>query len=118
MGLRLEWPSLLRTCSPYEMTFKESISKRLPGILVASALFLVVSGIGTNWTDSANAAPAAVGPDFALVKNINPTGSSDPHNLTAFCCNRPILFAADDGTNGIELWVTTARRQGHSWRGT
>ena len=46
------------------------------------------------------------------LQNINPVGSSNPHNLTAFCCNRPVLFAADDGTNGIELWVTDGTEAG------
>ena len=70
-------------------------------------LLLVGLATGMPGAVSISAAPAAQAvPDFGLVKNINPTGSSNPHNLTAFCCNRPVLFAADDGTNGIELWVS------------
>ncbi len=62
---------------------------------------------------SINVAPAAQAvPDFGLGKNINCTGSSNHHNLTAFCCGKPILFAADDGTNGVELWETDGTEAG------
>ena len=59
-----------------------------------------------------SAAPLAAGPDFALLKDINPTGSSFPHNLVNFCCGKPIFFAADDGTTGIEPWVTDGTTDG------
>ena len=61
---------------------------------------------------STRAAPLAAGPDFELVKDINPTGSSFPHNLVNFCCGKPIFFAADDGTTGIEPWVTDGTTDG------
>jgi len=48
----------------------------------------------------------AAEPDVGLLKNINPTDSSNPHNFHQNCCNKPIYFAADDGTNGVELWQT------------
>ena len=80
---------------------------RIPSITAAAVLLLAAFAAGMPGPFAVTAAPQAQAvPDFGLVKNINPTGSSNPHNLTAFCCNRPVLFAADDGTNGIELWVT------------
>lgn len=47
-----------------------------------------------------------------LVKDINPTGSSDPggfvttRNKTSAPANIVVVFAADDGVNGRELWKT------------
>ena len=59
-----------------------------------------------------SAAPLAAGPDFGLLKDINPSGSSFPHNLVNFCCGKPIFFAANDGTTGIEPWMTDGTTDG------
>jgi ELWxxDGT repeat protein len=42
--------------------------------------------------------------DEVTVKNINPNGNSDPENL--FSYQGQILFSADDGTHGRELWIS------------
>lgn len=41
---------------------------------------------------------------FEMVKDINPSGNSNPIFLTE--CNGKIYFCASDGTNGSELWVS------------
>ncbi len=76
---------------------------------IAAVIFLLV--VSTMGITSSHPAQAAA-PAFGLIKDINPSGSSNPHDLTAFCCNRPMLFAADDGTNGIELWATDGTTAG------
>ena len=38
----------------------------------------------------------------AMVVDINPSGSGNPYGLTAI--GTSLYFAADDGTNGYELW--------------
>jgi ELWxxDGT repeat protein len=52
---------------------------------------------------SANAAPGDVG--VTQVADINPGGDSFPGGLTSI--NGTLLFAADDGTTGRELWKST-----------
>jgi len=41
-----------------------------------------------------------------LVSDINPTGSSSPHNIVA--AGKYVYFAADDGVHGTELWRADA----------
>ncbi|AFY49868.1 putative pre-peptidase [Nostoc sp. PCC 7524] len=41
-------------------------------------------------------------PQAKLVQNINPTGSSNPANLTAL--GSLVYFTANDGVNGVQLW--------------
>lgn len=41
-------------------------------------------------------------PQAKLVQNINPTGSSNPANLTAL--GSSVYFTANDGVNGVQLW--------------
>ena len=48
------------------------------------------------------AAPASGAINVDLVEDINPTGSSEPENLFAF--GNLLLFAASDGTTGVEPW--------------
>ncbi len=45
-----------------------------------------------------------------LVKDINPTGSSDPYSLTVF--NDRLYFSADDGVHDSELWTTDGTLEG------
>lgn len=45
-----------------------------------------------------------------LVKDINPSGYSNPGNLTDV--NNTLFFTADDGLHGIELWSTTGTSGG------
>ena len=88
-------------------------SRRLSSVIPITVILLVGLAIGVPGAFLISAAPAAqIVPDFGPVKDINPAGSSNPQNLTAFCCNRPVLFAADDGTNGVELWVTDGTEAG------
>src|SRR5690554_1787662 len=47
---------------------------------------------------------------FELVKDINPTGDSNPYSLTEL--NGKLYFRANDGTNGYELWVTDGTSAG------
>ena len=47
-----------------------------------------------------------------LVKDINPTGDSDPRNFTTL--NGKTYFTADNGVNGRELWVTDGTPTGTS----
>ena len=42
--------------------------------------------------------------DQVVVKDINPNGDSDPENL--FSYQGRVLFSADDGTHGRELWIS------------
>ena len=46
-----------------------------------------------------------------LLGDINPAGSSSPTDLTNV--NGTLFFAANDGTNGEELWKTTPLA--HRW---
>ncbi len=39
-----------------------------------------------------------------MVKNINPTGSSNPDHLIEY--NGKLYFTANDGINGTELWIS------------
>ena len=78
------------------------------GVALLGMLLLVVIPTAV----STSVAPLAAAPDFGLLKDINPTGSSFPHNLVNFCCGKPIFFAADDGINGIEPWVTDGTTAG------
>lgn len=48
--------------------------------------------------------------DFELVKDINPNGDGYPEYLTEY--NGKLYFSADDGTNGVELWVTDGTTAG------
>jgi len=49
--------------------------------------------------------PAAVG-SATLVRDIDPTGSSGPRELTPFLGQ--VVFTARDDAHGTELWITTA----------
>lgn len=53
-------------------------------------------------TDATATTTAAALSSTALLKNINPTGSSYPSNMYPF--GNSVYFQADDGTNGAELW--------------
>ena len=75
-------------------------------------LLLVALPTSVSTSAAPLAAPIAAAPAFGLLKDINPSGSSFPHNLVNFCCGKPIFFAADDGTNGIELWTTDGTTAG------
>ena len=50
------------------------------------------------------AAPVGAAGPPTLVKDINPTGSSNPTALTLV--GNTLFFAADDGVHGVELWKT------------
>ena len=45
-----------------------------------------------------------------MLKDINPSGSSDPKEFTLY--NGKLYFSADDGTNGPELWETDGTEAG------
>ena len=45
-----------------------------------------------------------------LIKDINPNGSSYPENV--HLVNDRLVFTADDGTNGRELWVSDGTEEG------
>src|SRR5690606_24298129 len=45
-----------------------------------------------------------------LLKDLNPSGSSDPKEFTQY--NGKLYFSADDGTNGPELWETDGTEAG------
>src|SRR5690606_15978539 len=47
---------------------------------------------------------------FELVKDINPTGDSNPSQKALL--NGKLYFRASDGTNGYELWVTDGTTAG------
>src|SRR5690554_5361818 len=47
---------------------------------------------------------------FELVKDINPTGGSNPSQQALL--NGKLYFQAYDGTNGYELWVTDGTTAG------
>src|SRR6185369_2326353 len=52
---------------------------------------------------AASAGPAeAASFEAAMVKNINPSGGSDPSSFAAV--GDTLFFSADDGTHGAELW--------------
>lgn len=88
-------------------------SRRRSSVIAMTLILLVGLGIRVPGAFLISAAPAAqIVRDFGPVKDINSTGSSNPNNLTAFCCNRPPMFAADDGANGVELWVTDGTESG------
>jgi ELWxxDGT repeat protein len=59
----------------------------------------------TQLARSSAVRPAAVG-SAALVRDIDPSGSSDPDDLTAFLGR--VAFTARDDAHGVELWITTA----------
>jgi ELWxxDGT repeat protein len=48
--------------------------------------------------------------DAALIKDINPGGSSFPDHTVAI--GSTLFFAADDGTNGVELWKSDGTEAG------
>ncbi len=58
----------------------------------------------------AMAAPVGAAGSPTLVKNINPSGSSNPSSLTAV--GSTVFFAADDGVHGTELWKTDGTAAG------
>jgi ELWxxDGT repeat protein len=64
---------------------------RLAAILATLALVLL-----------SVASPVAGATSPFLVRDINPTGASNPSNLTAV--GSTLFFAADDGVHGVELW--------------
>lgn len=52
------------------------------------------------------------GTGTVMVKNINPTGSSNPSDF--FADGNTLYFLADDGTNGYELWKSDGTTMGTS----
>ncbi|MBW7866687.1 MAG: T9SS type A sorting domain-containing protein [Brumimicrobium sp.] len=60
-------------------------------------LLILLLFIGTSFINAQNYS-------IQLMKNINPNGSSSPNSFFEF--NDKVYFAADDGINGSELWVT------------
>ncbi len=56
------------------------------------------------------AGPAAAAGGPKLVKDINPTGSSFPANLTQV--GNKVFFAANDGVHGVELWKSNGTAAG------
>jgi len=54
-----------------------------------------------------------------MIKDINESGSSNPHPQSYFIQDRPIIlpdgrliFGADDGVNGHEMWVSDGTEAG------
>ena len=47
---------------------------------------------------------------FEMVKDIHPTGGSNPNDFTEL--NGKLYFSASDDTNGSELWVTDGTESG------
>ena len=56
------------------------------------------------------AAPASALALVSLVKNINPSGDSDPGSAERF--GQELFFAADDGSHGRELWKSDGSEPG------
>ena len=63
---------------------------------------LLITGVFTLFCVSLAAAPASGAIKAKQVEDINPSGSSAPEEL--FALGDQLLFKANDGTTGVELW--------------
>ena len=73
----------------------------------AGSRVFFVAATGVNWElYSTNGTPGGT----AMVKKLNPSGSSDARDLGAF--GSILLFSANDGVNGNELWRSDGTADG------
>jgi len=76
------------------LSFYQQVKKLVPGLKIWIVLLLALTFAVT----------VQAGDVVSLLKNLNPGGDSYPNKFTLL--NNKLYFVANDGTNGIELWVS------------